>query len=112
MELDVIIALNKQHADYLIIGGHAVRFHGCHRAVNDLDIFCSPLNGNPERVFPVLREMIQGTPKFTAENLREYKKQLIFKDGGRNLDILTSMDGMAPSRLLWKIEKRNLWLSS
>lgn len=94
IELDVIIALNEQHADYLIIGGYAVRFHGRHRAVNDLDILSSPLDGNPERVFPVLKAMIPGTPRFTAANLQEYKKQLIFKDSGRNLDILTSIDGV------------------
>ena len=93
-EVNVIALLNQHQVQYLIVGGHAVRYYGCDRTTKDLDLLCSPFDNNPERVFPVLREMIGGTPRFTTDDLRCENKQLNFKVNGRSLDILTSIHGV------------------
>lgn len=43
MELDevmkVLAAFEREHVDYVVVGGVAVNFHGLIRATEDLDIF-------------------------------------------------------------------------
>lgn len=47
-------SLNSTQADYLIIGGCAVAFHGYPRLTGDLDIFVRPTLDNAERVVEAL----------------------------------------------------------
>jgi hypothetical protein len=47
--LDLVIELNRADARYLLVGGHAVAFHGRPRATKDFDLWveASPENGAP-----------------------------------------------------------------
>lgn len=47
-------SLNATQADYLVIGGCAVAFHGYPRLTGDLDLFIRPTLDNAERVVGAL----------------------------------------------------------
>ena len=45
------LLLNEERTDYLIVGGHALAFHGAPRATADIDILIRP---EPEHVSRML----------------------------------------------------------
>lgn len=51
---DLLIELGDAEADFLVLGGHAVAFHGHVRATKDLDILVRPTPENAERVYRAL----------------------------------------------------------
>ena len=55
LELELLRALNGQAAVYVVIGGHAVQFHGHVRAAKDLDLFVEPSSANAGRIQTALK---------------------------------------------------------
>jgi hypothetical protein len=53
--LDLVIELNRADARYLLVGGHAVAFHGRPRATKDFDLWVEASPDNAARVFRALR---------------------------------------------------------
>ena len=39
---ELLALLNKNDADYLVVGGYALAFHGAPRFTGDIDIFIRP----------------------------------------------------------------------
>lgn len=54
--VDLISCLNAQGVEYVIVGGHALAFHGHVRATKDLDILVRPTPGNARRLMAALDE--------------------------------------------------------
>lgn len=48
---DVLVELHDAGADFVVVGGHAVAFHGHPRATKDLDILIRAEPDNAERVY-------------------------------------------------------------
>jgi hypothetical protein len=46
--------LNSQNVEYLVVGGHAVAFHGHPRFTGDIDFFVNASAENARRVLEVL----------------------------------------------------------
>ncbi len=53
---DFIAALNKHGVDYVVIGGHAVGFHGYARATEDLDVFVRRQLDNARKLKAAIEE--------------------------------------------------------
>ena len=53
--LDLLTALNDAEAKYLLVGGHAVAFHGRPRATKDFDLWIEASPENAKRVLSALR---------------------------------------------------------
>ena len=51
---DMLVELADAGADFVVVGGQAVAFHGHPRATKDLDIFVRPTPGNAARVYAAL----------------------------------------------------------
>ena len=51
---DLLVELAKARADFVILGGHAVAFHGHPRATKDLDVLVRAEPRNAERVYHAL----------------------------------------------------------
>ncbi|MEM6797126.1 MAG: hypothetical protein AAF725_24345 [Acidobacteriota bacterium] len=83
--LEFIELLNSNSVDYLIVGGHAVGFHGFPRMTGDVDFFVRADEGNASRMIEVLR--LFGLEE--AENLRPALTTV-----GRSIKI-----GVAPNRI-------------
>ncbi|RDC56581.1 hypothetical protein DU508_13470 [Pedobacter chinensis] len=52
--IDFIELLNKHEADYMVIGAHALAYHGRPRHTGDLDIWINPSDENAERMLKVI----------------------------------------------------------
>ena len=52
--IDFIELLHKYEVDYMIIGAHALAFHGRPRHTGDLDIWINPVNENAEKMLKVI----------------------------------------------------------
>jgi len=51
---DMLVELTDAGADFAVVGGHAVAFHGHPRATKDLDLLVRPTPENAERVYRAL----------------------------------------------------------
>jgi predicted nucleotidyltransferase component of viral defense system len=90
-EMPFIEAFNRHEVRYLVIGGTAVRFHGCRRLVNDLDIVVDNSKENARRVCDAVTEVI-GRQPFTLNDLCKPGQKL--SPHYYYLDILTSLDSI------------------
>jgi predicted nucleotidyltransferase len=53
---DILIELHDAGAEFVVLGGHAVGFHGHPRATKDLDILVRATEANAQRVYRALAE--------------------------------------------------------
>lgn len=59
--------LNDNHVEYLLIGGHAVGYHGYPRATADMDVWVSMRPENAERLVKALQQFGFGGPEVRPE---------------------------------------------
>ena len=52
--LEIFGVLNRYGVEYLVIGGHAVAYHGYVRTTEDFDIVAKPNRGNKKKLFDAL----------------------------------------------------------
>lgn len=72
--IDLVKALEKNFAEYMLVGGMAVNFHGYNRNTGDIDIFINPTIENLERVKKSLHEVFsdKSIDEITHEDLKKY----------------------------------------
>ena len=62
---DLLLALSEAGAEFVVLGGHAVAFHGHPRATKDLDVLVRASGQNAKRVYRALAAF--GAPLSTFE---------------------------------------------
>jgi Nucleotidyl transferase of unknown function (DUF2204) len=65
--LELLKELEKVGAEYMVIGGYAVGFHGILRATKDLDIWINPTKENAQRMVLAARGLGYNDPSITTE---------------------------------------------
>jgi len=92
--IDFIELLNQHNVDYLIVGAHALAFHGRPRHTGDLDIWIKPSNENAVKMVNVLNDFGFGSLKLTeADFVKEnYVTQLGYPP--LRIDILNTISGV------------------
>ncbi len=55
---EFVALLNSRGVDYLVVGGHAVAFHGHPRFTGDIDFFVRPSHANAVNVLLVLMLLV------------------------------------------------------
>jgi predicted nucleotidyltransferase len=63
--------LNVRNVEYLILGGHAVSFHGYPRFTHDVDVFIRPELANAERLLAALVDFGFGAIQMSAREFTE-----------------------------------------
>ena len=63
---DFLRCLNARSVEYLVLGGHAVSFHGYPRFTHDIDLFIRPALDNAERLLGALRDFGFGAVELVA----------------------------------------------
>ena len=91
LELELLSRFNSAGVRYLVIGGHAVQFHGYLRSTKDLDIFIDTSGDNPSQVVTALHSLGFSGNDLLADRFSEPKKQIPL--GRYNAELLTSPDG-------------------
>lgn len=93
---DLLIELSDAEADFMIVGGYAVAFHGHPRATKDLDVLVRPTDLNAKRVYRALASY--GAPLDTFEvtegDFAEYGGVLQIGLPPRRIDILNRVSGV------------------
>ena len=91
---EFIALLNSTGVKYLIVGGHAVAFHGYPRFTGDMDFFVERSSENAQRIEEVLGQFGFAGLGLTA---RDFVQPEIVVQLGRpphRIDLLTSIDGV------------------
>lgn len=92
---EFVALLNSNKVEYLVVGAHAVSFHGLARYTADLDLLLRPTPENANRVLRVLSEFGFADLAITAQDLQrpEYIVQLGVNPN--RVDLLTSITGVS-----------------
>jgi len=93
---DLLIELHDAGAEFVVLGGHAVAYHGHPRATKDLDVLVRANAANAERVYKALASF--GAPLDLFEvgeaDFATYDGVLQIGLPPRRIDILNRADGI------------------
>jgi predicted nucleotidyltransferase len=92
--IEIIRLLIKHKADFILIGGYAVIFHGYTRTTGDMDLWLKPTNENKDRLVLALQEA--GFEDEDLETLKslDFTERLVFSIGTepQKIDFLTKIN--------------------
>jgi hypothetical protein len=91
---EFIELLNSHGVDYLLVGGHAVAFHGYPRFTGDIDFLIRITPANTQRLFAVLNDFGFGSLGISDRDLLEPRRVLRLGYPPNQIDILTSISGV------------------
>jgi predicted nucleotidyltransferase len=93
---DLLVELHKAGARFVVLGGHAVAFHGHPRATKDLDVLVEANAENAKRVYAALSAF--GAPLSAFEvgvgDFASYDGVLQIGVPPRRIDIINRADGI------------------
>ena len=85
---DLLVELADAGAEFVLVGGHAVAFHGHPRATKDMDVLIRANENNAERVYRALAAF--GAPLLEGRNIPVIGRAALLKNkraAGRAQDI-------------------------
>src|SRR6478609_8108198 len=93
---DILVELHNAGARFVVLGGHAVAFHGHPRATKHLDVLVEANSNNAERVYTALAAF--GAPlsafEVGVEDFASYDGILQLGVPPRRIDIINRADGI------------------
>ena len=93
---DLLLELADAGAEFVLVGGHAVAFHGHPRATKDMDVLIRASTTNAERVYRALAAF--GAPlesfEVQAQDFARYDGVLQIGLPPRRIDIISRADGV------------------
>lgn len=93
---DLLVELHDAGADFVVVGGHAVAFHGHPRATKDLDVLVRASRTNAQRVYRALAAF--GAPleafEVSEADFATYDGVLQIGLPPRRVDIVNRVDGI------------------
>ena len=92
---EFIELLSSHRVDYLIVGGHAVAYHGYPRYTGDMDFFVRPSRENAVKVVAALAAFGFGQVGLDAETFTEPEKVVQLGRPPNRIDILTAISGVS-----------------
>ena len=91
---EFIALLNSTGVNYLVVGGHAVAFHGYPRFTGDIDFFIERSSENANRLASVLIQFGFGGLGLGTEAFLEPETVVQLGRPPNRIDLLTSIDGV------------------
>lgn len=91
---DLCALLNAKNAEYLIVGGYAVAFHGAPRFTGDIDLFLRPTEENIGRVLEAVREFGFPTAGITPARILDKRTILELGRVPRQVHLMASISGV------------------
>lgn len=91
---EFIDLLNSHKVEYLLVGGHAVAFHGHPRFTGDIDFFVRTSAENVQRLLTTLDAFGFGDIGITENDLLKPKRILQLGHPPNRIDILNSISGV------------------
>jgi len=93
---DMVLALCEAKAEFLIVGGFAVAWHGYARSTGDIDLLVRPSAENSARVFHALVRFGAPVSEAGLTQADLTRKDMVYQIGRppRRIDILTEITGV------------------
>lgn len=91
---EFIALLNSHQVEYLVVGGHAVAFHGHPRFTGDIDFLIRTTPSNAQRVLGALNAFGFGNLDIAERDLLEPGQIVQLGHPPNRIDILTSISGV------------------
>ena len=89
------LRLLKAHGvEYLLIGGHAVGYHGYPRATQDLDIWIAISPTNAERMVAAVREFGFDVPELSAALFLQERSVVRMGVAPMRIEVVTTISGV------------------
>jgi hypothetical protein len=92
---DLLALFNVHKVDYIIIGAHALAYHGAPRYTGDMGILVRPLSENARRILRALDKFGFGSLGLTVEDLASFDKVVQLGIPPVRIDIITSITGVS-----------------
>lgn len=86
--------LNSQKVDYIVVGGHAVAFHGHPRFTGDIDFLLRPTHENAARVICVVNTFGFSEMSLSPEDFTRPNTVVQLGYPPNRVDLLTSISGV------------------
>jgi hypothetical protein len=86
--------LNSRKVDYIVVGGHAVAFHGHPRFTGDIDFLLRPTYENAERLIGAVREFGFSDLPLSPEDFSKPSTVVQLGYPPNRVDLLTSISGV------------------
>ena len=87
-------SLNENKVRYLIIGAHALAYHGLPRATKDLDVWISPSRENAEKFLKALRDFFGEDFGISIDDVASGKYIYQFGVAPVRIDVVTGIEGV------------------
>ena len=91
----MLALFNAREVDYVVVGAHALAYHGAPRFTGDLDVLVRPDDANALRVLAALDEFGFGSLGLTAEDFTEPGRVVQLGVAPVRIDIITSLTGVS-----------------
>ena len=92
---DLLALFNAHKVDYIIIGAHALAYHGAPRYTGDMDIFVRPDLENARQIIQALDEFGFGSVGLTLDDFAFPGKVVQLGVPPIRVDIVTSISGIS-----------------
>ncbi|MDH4162764.1 MAG: hypothetical protein OEW15_08740, partial [Nitrospirota bacterium] len=92
---ELLALFNAREVDYMIVGAHALAFHGSPRYTGDLDIFVRPDEENGNKILQALNDFGFGSLGLTLEDVSLAGKVVQLGHPPLRIDLVTSITGIS-----------------
>jgi hypothetical protein len=92
---EFIALLNSQKVDYVVVGGHAVAYHGYPRFTGDIDFLVRPTTENAQKVMAALEGFGFGAIGISANDFTREGQVVQLGRPPNRIDLLTSISGVS-----------------
>ncbi len=92
---DLLASFNAHKVDYVIVGAHALAYHGAPRYTGDMDILVRPDSENAKRILRALDEFGFGSLGLKVEDFTVPDKVIQLGVAPVRIDIVTSLTGVS-----------------
>jgi hypothetical protein len=86
--------LNSHRVEFVIVGAHALAFHGWPRTTSDIDILVRRSPENADRLEKVITEFGFASLKLTAQHFLEPDQVFQFGHPPNRIDVMTAISGV------------------
>ena len=109
--------LNARGVRYLVIGGHAVAFHGYPRATADLDVWVALDSTNASLIVAALQDFGFDVPELTPDLFLRKDRVIRMGVAPNRIEIQTGIDGVSfsecyPERVRAELDGIPVWFIS
>jgi hypothetical protein len=92
---ELLELLNTHKVEYVVVGGHALAFHGAPRYTGDIDILVKPDGGNAAKVMAALKDFGFGSMGLNADDFQTPGQIIQLGFPPVRVDIITSVSGVS-----------------